>query len=263
MIGHVSVAMATPQRAGGAFLLLCALLSVNTARAQSARPPADDKTGTNPLNLQQTVWLSNDFASLPDALFVNRAAYRWIVPFAGRRAAASIDLPIVAANITGRTEAAFGDLGARVVWTPWLASDRGVLVGADTTVNTATNAALGTGRHTVAPFAQFVRARGRTIIAPRYGHRVSVGGDAGALDVNESSLGVYLAWLATPRQWVAAEPDVLFDFEQDETRGAIALEYGRLLIGSLGTYVRPRIGLGTASTRPFDWSLELGFRIIP
>src|SRR5207249_5929538 len=34
-------------------------------------PTADDKTGTNPLNIQTTVAVLNEFRSLPDELFSN------------------------------------------------------------------------------------------------------------------------------------------------------------------------------------------------
>ena len=104
---------------------------------------------------------------------------------------------------------------------------------------------------------------GRTILAPRYGHRFSAGGDASATEVNEGTLGVYAAWLPTPRLWLAVEPEVVFDVERDETRGSVATECGTLLLDTVGTYVRPRIGLGSVSARPYDWSIEFGFRIIP
>jgi hypothetical protein len=45
------------------------------ASAPSHLPLTDDKTGTNPLNLRQIVTVSNHFASLPDALFVDTAAF--------------------------------------------------------------------------------------------------------------------------------------------------------------------------------------------
>jgi hypothetical protein len=62
----------------------------------------------------------------------------------------------VASNVTGRTELAFGDLGVRWSWIPWIGSSRGVVVGVDTTWSTATNDALGDGRHTLASFVQMV-----------------------------------------------------------------------------------------------------------
>lgn len=79
--------------------------------AQSRLPSADDKTGTNPLNLQQTVTVLNDFESLPDGFFFDRAVYRYTMPLARRRLAARVELPLAMSNVTGRTEAGFGDLG--------------------------------------------------------------------------------------------------------------------------------------------------------
>jgi len=227
-------------------------------------PSTDDKTGTNPLNLQQAVTVSNEFASLADALFVDAAVYSYAMPLARRRLSAEIELPLVTSNVTGRTEAGFGDLGARVVWIPWLAERIGLLSGVDTTWSTATNSALGLGRHTLTPFVQLILLpSSRTIVAPRYGQRVSAGGKGDRPDINEAALGVYTVWLPTPMTWIVVEPEVVFDLERDWTNGDVVFEYGRLLFGGVGTYIRPRVGLGHRGAKPFEWALEVGFRIIP
>jgi hypothetical protein len=87
----------------------------------------------------------NEFRSLPEDLFTNTSRYRYVVPLARRRMSASFDLPIVASNVTGRTELAFGDLGVRWSWIPWIRSSRGVVVGVDTTWSTETRHLAGNG----------------------------------------------------------------------------------------------------------------------
>ncbi len=240
------------------------LLLPRPVAAQPSLPPTDDKTATHPLNLQQIVTLSNEFASLPDERFIDTVAYRYAIPLAGRRVSAGLVLPLVTGNITGRTEAAFGDLGARLVWIPWLTIGAGLLGGLEITWNTATNDALGVGRHTVTPFVQLVISpSAELIVAPRFGQRMSAGGDRDRPDVQQSVVGVYAVWLPAARMWMAVEPEVTFDIERDRTAGELAFEYGRLLFGGVGTYVRPHVGVGRRSARPFDWAVEVGFRIVP
>jgi hypothetical protein len=138
----------------------------------------------------------NEFRSLPEDLFTNTSRYRYVVPLARRRMSASFDLPIVASNVTGRTELAFGDLGVRWSWIPWIRSSRGVVVGVDTTWSTATNDALGDGRHTLAPFVQMVFLPSpTTVVAARYAQRESLGGDSRRLDISQGTATLYLAWL--------------------------------------------------------------------
>lgn len=250
-------------------MLLIPCPAAAQGRGGAASPPSpvpstDDKTATNPLNLQPIVAVSNHFASLADARFVDTVVYRYAMPFLHRRLSAGVELPLVASNITGRTEVAFGDLGARAVWIPWLADRRGVLSGVEATWNTATNDALGIGRHTLTPFVQVVfLPSARMILAPRYEQRVSAGGNEDRLDVNEAVLALYTVWLLSPTAWIGMEPEVVFDFDRERTNGSVAVEYGRLMFSGLGTFVRARLGLGHRGAKPFDWAVEFGFRIVP
>ena len=254
--------MGAAAHAVAAIVFSIALMGV--ARYSGAQPPSsEDKTGTNPLNLQHAVSLSNDFASLPDGLYINRTVYRWTVPVAARRGAVTLELPLATGNVTGRTEMAFADVAASAVWTPWLGPRFGLLAGIDTTWNTATNEALGSGRHTVAPFARGVFTPSpKTVLGVRYAHQRSVGDGLGP-DINQGRIGVSALWLPTPLMWIAVEPEGILDIEREHKSGAVALEHGRLLMGGLSTLLRTRIGIGAVSARPFDWTVEFGFRIIP
>jgi len=255
-----------------ALVLACFLVPPALVSAQSTQgnepatvlPNADDKTGTNPLNIQTTVVVLNEFRSLPDELFNNQSRYRYVIPVARRRMSARVDIPIVASNVTGRTEAAFGDLDFGWSWIPWIERSHGVLAGVDTTWNTSTNDALGRGRHTVAPFVQMVFLPSpTTTISAGYEQRQSVGGDRNRLDVSEGMATLRLTWLPVPAMWIIAEPRILMDYERDNTSGQIDVEWGRLLFGGVGTYIRPGVGLGSPRARSFDWALQVGFRVIP
>lgn len=231
---------------------------------QSHLPSADDKTGTNPLNLQHSVTVSNQLESWPDNLIFNRAAYAYTMPLAGRRLAARLELPLVISNITGRTEAGFGDLAVRMVSIPRLTARSGLVVGLDTTWRTATNSALGIGRHSLAPFIQMaLLPAARTIIAPRLSQQFSFSGQKDRPDINRTVLGLYMVWLPVPQMWFVAEPEVAFDTVRHQKYGNVAFEWGRLLFRGVGTFIRPSIGMGRVGARPFDWSIAFGFRITP
>lgn len=242
---------------------LLAALPASMAAQGPLLPPTSDKTGTNPLNLQLTNVMANEFQSLPDDRFVNVSRYRYAAPLVGRRMAATLTLPLVTSNVTGRSEAAFGDIGAQWTWIPWLRADRGLRTGVDTTWNSATNDALGAGVTTVAPFADFVLMRSSSLIlSAGYQHRLSIGGGDDP-EVSEGRVGVYAAWLPRPDTWVIVEPAWLADVEHDRTGGRVDVEYGRLLLPSFGTFVRPGVGVGSRGERPFNWKVEFGFRVIP
>jgi hypothetical protein len=254
-----------PARAVTSWLCVTLLSLGATAHASAQTlPSSDDKTGTNPLNIQSAVAASNEFQSLPDALFWNYSRYRYVMPLARRTMSAGIDIPIVTSNVTGRTEVAFGDLGAQWKWIPWIEKSKGIVVGVDTTWSTSTNEALGAGRHVVTPFVQMVFLPSGSVVAGvSYAQRESIGGDADRLDVSQGIASLYLAWLPARTTWLIAEPQILMDYESDDTSGRVDLEWGRLLFGGVGTYIRPGIGLGSTRARPFDWKVEVGFRIIP
>jgi hypothetical protein len=193
--------------------LFATMLSLSSAAPlfaqQTAVPSADDKTGTNPLNIQAEAAVSNEFQSLPDTLFRNNSRYRYVTPLARRTMSAAIDILIVASNVTGRTEAAFGDLSAQWQWIPWIGTSKGVVVCVDTTWRTSTNDALGAGRHTVAPFAQMVFPYRTIVAAVRYAQRQSIGADADRLSVSQGIASLYLAWLPVPAVWLIAEPQTV------------------------------------------------------
>ena len=106
-------------------LLILGLAAPSAAQglfgASPHQPPTDDRTGTNPLNLQQQIDVSNTYLEL-DTLYLNSTTYRHAVPLFHRRVRVAGLLPIGVSNLTGTTEGGIGDVGADVEWTPWLAT---------------------------------------------------------------------------------------------------------------------------------------------
>jgi hypothetical protein len=226
-------------------------------------PPVDDKTGTNPLNLQQQVDVVNGYLEL-ESLYFNTATYRHAVPLLGRRVRVAAGVPVVFGNLTGRTDGGLGDISADVEWTPWLSRRGGLVTGLRTTWNTASGDTLGYGAHTLTPYVQWViQTSPRSFVAPLVGQRVSMGGDQYAPELNDTLVGLYAAWRVTPRVWIGAQPQVVFDLEYDRTFGDVSGEVGVMLLDRLSTYVRPVVGFGTDGNKPYTWGLAFGFRVVP
>lgn len=254
-------------------LLASLVLVIGLAASASAQglfgvsphqPPADDKTGTNPLNLQQQVDVFNTFIAL-DTLYLNTTTYRHAIPLFHRRVRVAGMLPIGFSNLTGLTEGGLGDVGADLEWVPWLSARGGLVTGVRTTWNTATSDGLGYGGvNTVMPYAQYVlQPSMRTLVAPFVAYRTSIGGDEYAPEYGDTLVGVTAVWRPTPRLWVSTTPQILLDGSNDRTYGDVGGEVGYLLLDRLSTWVRPTVGFGTDGDKPYDWGITIGFRIVP
>lgn len=232
--------------------------------ASPHQPPSDDKTGTNPLNLQQQVDVSNAYFRL-DTFYLNTATYRHAFPLFNRRIRVAGVVPFGYSNLTGGSEGGLGDVGADVEWTPWLSPRGGLVAGLRTTWNTATSGGLGLGgAHTLMPYAQYVVQLSPTLlVAPFLGQRVSVGGGNVAPAYSDTLLGATLVWRVTPRLWVSSTPQWLVDAENDRAYGDIGGEVGVLLRRRISAYVRPSVGLGRHNDRPYDWGIAAGLRLVP
>jgi hypothetical protein len=232
--------------------------------ASPHQPSEADRTGTNPLNLQHQVDVSNAYIEL-DTLYLNTTTYRHAVPLSNRRVRVAGVLPIGFSNLTGRTEGGIGDVGADVEWTPWLSAGRGLVAGLRTTWNTATSDVLGYGgTHTLMPYAQYVaQLSPRVLLAPFAGYRTGIGGEEFAPSPKDTLVGATVVWRTTERVWIATTPQVVFDLENDLTYGDVGGEFGYMLLDRVGTYVRPTFGFGRNGAKPYDWGVAFGFRIVP
>ena len=251
-----------------AVLLILALATPSAAQglfgASPHQPPTDDRTGTNPLNLQQQIDVSNTYVEL-DTLYLNSTTYRHAVPLFHRRVRLAGLLPFGMSNLTGTTERGLGDVGADVEWTPWLSKGSGLVAGLRTTWNTATSEGLGYGgTHTLMPYAQYVRqVSPRVLLAPFFGYRFGVGGDDFAPGLQGLARRGDRRVAATDRTWIATTPQVVFDIEHDRTYGDVGGEVGYMLLEHVGAYVRPTMGFGRNGEKPYTWGVTFGFRIVP
>lgn len=259
-------------RLGHAVALLAVILLPAAALAQpaSGASPASalvanpgDRTGTNPANLLDSAEIANDFRAIDEDLFFDTIAWTYRQSLAHHRLRAGLHLPMVFANVTGRTEAGFGDATATLEWAA-LARRRAALVaGADVEFDTSTNEALSDAHATLAPSLTLVLGlREATLLSVHYHHRVSMGAVADRPDVNDASLEASLTTRFANGTWLRAIPAVWFDHERGESSSRLDGEWGRLLAGGVSTWVRVGGTFGGRAARPFDWHLVTGIRFV-
>jgi hypothetical protein len=234
---------------------------VTSTGIEAVADPAD-KTGTNPANLQNVLELSNRFESVDDQLFVDHVTWRYGQAFARRHMRARVDLPLTFGNLTGRTEAGFGDVALGWEWLAAVRGSVGVLTDVDLTFDTSTNDALAIGHHTVAPAVGIVVVPHDVLaISLRYDQRFSFNSVEGRPDINTGTLEATIVRRFSEGSWLRSMTSLEMNFEQSESWGALRGEWGRLLNGGFSTWVRAGAGLGTS--KPMDWTMELGFRFVP
>jgi hypothetical protein len=249
-------------------LLSLAVLRTPAAWAQEEA----DKTGTNPLNLQQSAILFNEYQNLPDGgKYANILNFRYLLkPFAIGKGPAQIrlTLPVVSADRGGGSDFGIGDFNARLNWVPTITPKYGIVVGLETSWNTASEDQLGTGRNYLAPvviYAMFLPSG--LLFAPAYQQIIDIGGDS---DRQSISSGVFDFYMVKPVKtgkggWWILDPTLTLDYKHDtHVGGQIELERG-FIIGPMGKgvaswYIRPGIGIG--AFRAYDWNLEAGYKLV-
>jgi hypothetical protein len=247
----------------GAVVLAPAPGIAQVVRADAVANVSDpaDRTGTNPANLRDTLDLSNDFRSPGSGLFVDEATWMYAQAFAGRRMRARAELPLQFGNVTGRTEVGFGDVIAG--W-EWLAAARGRvawLAGADVGFDSGTNPALATGHTVLTPSAGLAFVpRLDTVLSVRYDQRVSLDSVEDLRDINVGTFEAAIVRRFGDGAWIRAVPAAVFDYEQSEAWGRLDGEWGRVLSGGASTWVRAGGAFG--ASRPFDWTIVIGFRFV-
>ena len=239
-------------------------LKADTA-SESAAHDKDDKTGTNPLNFQNTLQFKNEFDKIGGE-YANFTRLRYDQPLLPNLKV-SLEVPLMATDITGRGEFGLSDMIFRGTWIPYVTKKMGVALAADFTVPTATDDVLGAEKWQLAPSVTVAFFLPHNLIfAPAYKHGFSFAGNEDRADIHQGSLDFYLVWrFDHSRQWFTLDPTVLLDYEIDRYNSAtVRLTYGRVLAkvgrGVLSGYIRPGVGIGR--DRPNDWSFEAGISLI-
>ncbi len=235
-----------------------------------------DKTGTNPLNFTYDArlydeyrWLNTDGDGRQNLI---TAEFR--MPIAGGKwqARAKIRRNNFKADFNNDgfndvNEGGFGDTDIRFGTVPYLSMETkiGVFTGVEFFLDTASEDALGAGANSVAPFVfvAFFNPMGPgSIFAPGYQHTYSVSESDGRAQVNQGLIDMFLVktWKSN-KYWGYVDPQIILDYENHTQFMLLELQAG-MMVGPPGHSIWAMPSFGMGSDRPYDFSLELGYKIV-
>ena len=240
-----------------------------------------DKTGTNPINFTYDARIYNEYQWLNTegdgdqniTTLEFRAPImdgKWQFRVRTRYQGIEADL-----NDDGRDdldESGWGDTDIRFLTVPYMDMSKkmAIAVGLEIFFDTASDDALGSGATSLGPqvFAVFFKPFGGMfdLISPAYQHKFSVDEDDGRSKVHQGLIDLFFLKTSKDKQrWVLIDPQGVLDYENDTEFMLIDVEVGTMLDKYLGTkghsvYLRPSVGIGT--DRPYDGSVEVGYKMV-
>jgi hypothetical protein len=275
------------------FLLLCRCVYGQTADSPQASPtpaPAasQDKSGTNPLVLRTTVQIFNEYYNLPgEGLYNNRTTFRFVVPFAKKRASIKVDLPFNATNtsigfltgglegpigprpigvVPGDTKFGFGDLNLKLTYVPYFNTKLklGLVTSVEFGFNTASKPVLGSGKNTIAPTLVVVMFPAKnTIFAPTYKQTNSYSGDANRGNINQGAFDFYFVRMfAKGRRFINLDPQLILNYETGKVSSAVETTFGFVLSQKKGITYYATPGFPIGGNRPYDFTFKTGIKRI-
>ena len=163
-----------------------------TTEEQVAADSSADKTGTNPVNLQNEWRLANEFFALPNGAMQNKTLVRYTMPFNRQPSGMNsmsvrVTLPLVTTDVAGSTDFGYGDTELKWLWIARLTRKNALAFAVDSGWDTATKDSLGTGKNWLAPQVFYVLfLNQRTIFAPAFLHKLDIGGSSDRVDIRPS-----------------------------------------------------------------------------
>ncbi len=274
------------------FLLLCSGVAAQTNPVPAATPlhptETQDKSGTNPLVLRYTVQVFNEYYNLPgDGLWNNITKFRFVVPFAKKRASIKLDLPLNATNtsigflsggiegpiahppigvVPGDTKFGFGDLNLKLTYVPYF--NRKLKLGFVTSVefnfDTASKPVLGSRRNTIAPGLTVVTfPMKNTIFAPTYKQTNSYSGDQNQSGINQGAFDFYFVRMFSKgRRFINIDPQLILSYETGKVGSVVETTFGFVLSPEKGITYYATPGFPIGGNRPYDFTFKTGIKKI-
>ena len=157
-----------------------------------------------------------------------------------------------------------GNLQTRLAWRAARGQGYAMVVGSELSLDTTTNANLGSGKHVLAPFAFWAidLPAMKSVFFPYVQLGRSVGGDGSREDVNYTNIRTSLLTRWPARTYSFIEVNYWFDHERSNRYSSFAkAELGRFVLPKTGFYLRPGAGMsGTNERFGMKWSMEIGMR---
>ena len=162
-----------------------------------------------------------------------------------------------------------GDLDIRFLTVPYMNPKNltAIAFGLEIFLPTASKDVLGSNAVILGPqiFLAWFKRFGWDLIAPGYQHQFSVYEEDGANDVHRSLIDLFFLKLlgSKKQQWLLLNPQGLLNYENDQYFALFEAELGTMLNQihkGHSLYIRPSVGI--TGGRPYDFSLEVGYKII-
>jgi hypothetical protein len=274
-------------------LLLCRCVDAQATDSQQTSPApspaaAQDKTGTNPLVLRTTVQIFNEYYNLPGTgLYNNITKFRFVVPFAKKRASIKVDLPFNATNtsvgflsggtdgplgrppigvVPGDTKFGFGDLNLKLTYVPYFNKKLklGLVTSVEFSFDTASKSVLGSGKNTIAPTLVVVTfPMKNTIFAPSYKQTNSYSGDPKRGNINQGAFDFYFVrTFAKGRMVVNIDPQLILNYETGKVSSAVETTISFVLSQEKGITYYATPGFPVGGNRPYDFAFKTGIKKI-
>lgn len=225
------------------------------------------KYGSDPTAIVGRLQLTSAYFDLPQGARAVDTVARVDLPFR-RDFLLRVDAPFLKWSEPGRpgttSEQGFSDLAVTAAWRAYNTPEYALLVGVVTTMPTAAESGLGFGKYTLGPSiatARFVPQWDSFLMA-LFTQQVSVGGDPARNSVNLSKLTGQINSFWGERWWSIVNTVWQIDWERNaKSSMTVELEVGRNLVGRLGMFVRPGVGIwGRDLLGAYDWNVEVGIR---
>ncbi len=238
---------------------------------------AKDKTGTNPLNFSfdARLYHENRWLNLVGNGNQNLTTFEFRAPYANgkwqfRGKVRAVDLQ---ADYDGNgtddvDEFGVGDTDLRFMTVPYLnpKTRQAWAVGVEFFLDTASEDALGSGANSIAPFVfwGYFNPIGKgSIFVPGYQHTYSISEDDGRDPVRSGLIDMFLVKTWKENQyWGYIDPQIVLDYEDNEEFMLLEIQGGMMFGWGKGHsgWLMPSFGVGT--DRPYDFSLEIGYKIV-
>ena len=256
------------------------IVSEEDAEAKTKAEMKKDQTGTNPINFTFDARLYNEYQwlnTLGDGHF-NITTFEFRAPYADGKwqFRSKIRYNDIGADLNddgfdNLNDSGFGDTDIRFMTVPYLNMEKkfGVAAGVEFFFDTASEDALGAGATIVGPFVflPIFNPLGKgSIIVPGYQHKISIDEATGREKVHQGLIDLFIVKTFRQNQfWAYVDPQILLDYENNVEFMLLELQGGVMTgkwFGPKGgsAYIMPSFGIGV--DRPYDFSLEVGYKVV-
>ena len=259
--------------------LICLFLILGASPSLHAQKDSSDKTGTNPINFTFDARFYNEYLWLDTAGdgWQNITTFEFRAPFAKgkwqlrtRLRGTGLQADFNDDGMDDFDEYGFGDMDIRFLTVPYLNIKKktALAAGFEIFLPTGADDLLSSNAVSFGPqvFGVFFKPLGGfwDLIAPAYQHKFSVYEEDGAGDVHQGLIDLFFLKLSgDKKRWVLLDPQGVLDYENDRQFALFETELGTLLDKihpGHSVYIRPSFGIG--ADRPYDFSLEVGYKIV-